>query len=62
MSNTKEAINGIKEYIYAIVAKLLWLYKQSFPYEQSFQEWIIFWLCLNQFQTNGNQKKTSILQ
>ena len=58
-----EDFYGIKEGIYAIVAKLLWLYEQSSPYEQSFQEWILFWLCLNQFQTNGNQKKMlSILQ
>ena len=63
VSDTKEAIYGIKEDIYAIVAELLWFYKQSSPYEQSFQEWIIFWLCLNQFQTNANQKKMlSILQ
>lgn len=54
VSDAKEAIYGIKEDIYAIVVKLLWLYKRSSPYEQSFQEWLLFWLCLNQFQTNGN--------
>lgn len=36
VSDTKEAISEIKEDIYAIVANLFFLYKQSSPYEQSF--------------------------